>query len=61
MAETVVEILREINLRLQRIEYALIPPVRVSPEEAKELNELFKEALSGKTKNWRDIDRELEG
>ncbi len=61
MSEAVTELLREINLRLQRIEYALIPPVKVSPEEVKELNELFKEALSGKTRNWRDLDRELEG
>ena len=61
MAETVTELLREINLRLQRIEYALIPPVKISPEETEELNKLFREALSGKTRNWRDIDRELEG
>ena len=61
MTETVTELLREISLRLQRIEYALIPPVEVPPEEAEELNELFKEALSGKTRNWRDVDRELEG
>ncbi len=53
--------MRRINLRLQRIEYALIQPVKVSPEETKELNELFKEALSGKTRNWRDVDKELEG
>ena len=25
-------------------------------EEAKELNELFRDALSGKTRNWRDVD-----
>ncbi len=43
------------------VEYALIPPVKVPSQEAKELNELFKDALSGKTKNWRDVDRELEG
>ena len=55
------EVLKEINLRLQRIEHALIPPARVSPEEADELNQLFQEALSGKTRNWRDVDRELEG
>ena len=61
MSQIVTELLREINFRLQRIELALIPPVNVSPEEAEELNELFRDALSGKTRNWRDVDRELEG
>ena len=59
--DTVTEILREINIRLKRIEYATIPPAKVPPEEAEELNEVFIDALSGKTRNWRDVDRELEG
>ncbi len=61
MTETVAKLLHEIHLRLQRIEYALIPPTKVPPEEAKRFNKLFREALSGKTKDWRDVDRGLEG
>ncbi len=60
MSDAVVEMLKEINHRLQRIEYALIPPEKVSKKEARELKKLLDSAVSGDSKNWRDIESELE-
>ena len=57
MSESVASVLREINLRLERIEYALIPPERVDPEEAEELNALYEDARSGNVVSWRDLKR----
>ena len=47
------KVLEQINSRLLRIEYALIPPEKVSKEEAEELNKLFKEALES-SMEWRE-------
>ncbi|NPA86676.1 MAG: hypothetical protein GXO00_01565 [Candidatus Diapherotrites archaeon] len=60
MTEALLKLLEEINVRLIRIEHALIPPVKLSPAEVAELEELFKDAISGNTRNWRDVDKELE-
>ncbi len=60
MDDSLVEILREMELQLKRIEYALIPPEKISKEEARELEKLFSEAISGKVRNWREIESDLE-
>ncbi|MEA1993499.1 MAG: hypothetical protein U9N35_03775 [Euryarchaeota archaeon] len=50
----------EIRKRLESLEEAIIPSEEISEKELKEITQLKKESLGGKTVRWKGLKKELD-
>lgn len=51
--------LKQMNHDIREIRYALIPEVKISAKERKELDAIYKEMSEGKATPWREVRKQL--